>query len=85
MSSKSSSGTPFAEAIVDRSCCYVGRLPSSRSDILGSDGPVVDVVVDELVLGVSAAECDLDSVFDFIILKPVGTQDFRDLVGRDTT
>lgn len=57
----------------------------SRSGILGSDGPVVDVVVDELVFGVSAAESDFNGEVDFIILKPVGTQSFRDLVSRDAT
>lgn len=45
----------------------------SWSDILGSDGPVVDIVVDKLVFSVSAAECDLNSVDDFIVLPPVGT------------
>lgn len=57
----------------------------SRSDILGSDGPVVGVVVDELVSGVSAAECDFNCEVDFIILKPIGTCLFRDLVRRNAT
>ena len=57
----------------------------SHLDILGSDGPVVDVVVDELVFGVRTAECDFNREVDLIILKPVGTCSFPKLVGRDAT
>ena len=50
-----------------------------RSDVLGCDATIVDIVVDELVDRIARAKCDLNVVFDVIVKVAVRTLLDRDL------
>lgn len=55
------------------------------SDILGGNRSIVDVLVDELVLGVGGVVSDLNLVVELVVPYIIGAEDLLYEVGWDAT
>ena len=54
-------------------------------DIFGSDGSIVDVLVDQFVFCVGRIVSNFDIIVDFVVKIAIGTHVLSDEVGRDPT
>ena len=54
-------------------------------DIFGSDGSIVDVLVDQFVFCVSGIIGNFDIIVQFVVKIAIGTHGLSDEVGRDST